>query len=159
MKIKFVLLLLISIPFFGCSSDSGSSGFNAFFKFTLNGNTYDASKSISNPQLSLWGALLNQSSNQVDVLTSFTSPYDGEQYTGASFQNIPNEIGTYTNISFSLMNGNELISCSNTEVHITAVGNSFEGTFSGNFTITNTSPFSSSERSGSGSFKVPVKIQ
>ncbi len=166
MKKLFTKILLISfiIIISSCSNNSSTdeSNMNVYSTFLCNGQQLGASKTISISQITNW-SLTTQSTKDL-ISLGFTSPNDGQTYSGF-FINSANgshlHAGNNTNCTLSLMNGNNLYSCSNLTVNIThmasVLNDYIEGTFSGNVTLTCTSPFSSNDYPVNGSFKVPLK--
>jgi hypothetical protein len=134
---------------------------NVFSTFLCNGQQLGASAAISTNSITSWSL----TKGQKDLISlCFTSPADGQVYSGFLI-NSPNgttlQLGSNTNCTLQLMNGNNIYSCSTLTVNLThiatAVNDTYEGTFSGNVKLTVSSPFSMNTYPASGSFKVPLK--
>lgn len=160
-KIFSITLILI---FSNCSNNSSSedSNMDVYSTFLCNGQQLGASKTISLSKVTNW-SVTTQSTKDV-ISLGFTSPSNGQTYSGFLINSANGShlhIGNNSNCTLQLMNGNNLYSCSNLTVNITHMASSIndyiEGTFSGNITLTCTSPFSTNIYLSSGSFKAPLK--
>jgi hypothetical protein len=150
---KLLLGLTIGLLLISCSSsDDNNTDNNVYFNFTINNKNYSSNDFVQGDLC--WQALISQNNSKVDILMSFTDPSDNLTYCGVYLNGINNSIGTTNGCDFGLANGNETVSSNpDCTVELTEVGNFYEGTFNGNFTIAQGITFTT--RSGSGSFRVP----
>jgi|GEM_PF-5517688 len=132
-----------------------------FSTFLCNGTQLGTSKTISTTSYTSW--YITKGTKDIISLV-FKSPLDGLTYSGFIIESpsgVPLKLGSNPNCQLSLMNGNNLYSCTTLNVNLThmasTVNDTYEGTFSGNVILTVTSPFSSNTYPSSGSFKVPLK--
>jgi hypothetical protein len=156
---KKIILLSISAIFLfaGCNS---SNLVDVFSELSVNNIQYGATGEIDLNNESSWLGFSStlDSNSDIDILMNFTSPSNGQKYSGFAITNISPSIGTSTGAILSLVNGNNVLSCSNLSVTMTQIasgpGEFDEGTFTGIVTITVMSPLSSNSYPCSGSFKV-----
>jgi hypothetical protein len=160
--VKLPILLLVLLLSACTKKPSSSSSMDVYSTFSCNGKELGRSKSISLTSITNW--MLTKQTNNDQISLGFTSPEDGKTYSGF-FINSPKgsnfRLGTNTNCTLSLMNGNTIYSSSNLTVTIThfpsAVNDYCEGTFTGIVSVTSTSPISFNDYASTGSFKVPLK--
>ena len=154
---KIILFSLSAIFLFaGCNS----SLVDVYSELSVNNIQYGASDQVDLSDQSTWLQFSSTIDNngKLDVLLAFTSPSNGQAYSGFVISNINKSLGNSSGATLSLMNGNTVLSCSNLSVTMTQIasgpGEFDEGTFAGTVTVTVTSPFSSNSYPCSGSFKV-----
>lgn len=163
-KIHNLLFFTLFFVFVNCSNNSSTeeTSMDVYSTFLCNGQQLGASKTISLSDVTNWSVTTQSTKDQISL--GFTSPSDGQTYSGFFINTATGShlhTGINTNCKLNLMNGNNLYSCSSLTVNITHLATEIndytEGTFSGNVTLTCTSPFSSNDYQASGSFKVPSK--
>jgi hypothetical protein len=156
---KKIILLSLSAMFLfaGCNS---SNLVDVFSELSVNSIQYGASDQVDLSDQSTWPQFSSSigSDGKLDVFLAFTSPSNGETYSGFVITNVNKTLGTSSGATLALMNGNTVLSCSNLSVTMTQIasgpGEFDEGTFTGTVTVTVTSPFSYNSYPCSGSFKV-----
>jgi hypothetical protein len=151
---KILLILTIGLLLISCSSsddnNTDNTDNNVYFNFTLDGKNY--SSNVDGGLLCMV-AVPSQNNSEVDLLMNFNDPSDNVTYCGVTISGIKNNIGTTNNCTFGFYAENDFITCYNTKVILTEVGDFYVGTFSGNINITDFNLYSKTT-AGSGSFRV-----
>jgi hypothetical protein len=156
---KILFIFTISLLVISCSSSDDdntdtNSDNNVYFNFTFDGKNYSSNLDggvfcmIAQP---------NQSGSKVNLLMNHNNPADNTTTCGVTISNVNNSIGTTNNCSFGLISGDYYITCNNTKVILTEIGEFYVGTFSGTINITDLSLYSKT-MVGSGNFRIRKSI-
>ena len=160
MKKQFLLLFVITIASIACSRRSSSNGVNVFQSFSLNGKSYGVSENIDLANTISWAA--GPSSNPGSTLTTlnmnYKSPDNGGTYCCLLFYINNITLGSNVATLAASPGCESWNSSSSFRINFThvasAVGDYYEGSFSGNISVFNTCNMTSNAYPSSGNFKV-----